>query len=424
MLILTPSSLASLLLVFLTLALTTSDATTSGDPSAHPSTCSPLPKVNLHNHATLPYLRFKWPSPNLSTSSNSVEVEVLNLPESLHDHATVCYTIDYQPNIHPPPLPDDPMLKPPCVPIASPAVSHEASTYLPSALTVTAAILPMLSPESATQVTITADLVIHGKSTAAKPASKETVTFVYVSASDDSITIEEGGRDDSQRPPSALALAYKASVRAAFDDALNLSSNIPAALLSLPGMSGRSFRHFLSSLVSRVPTAAYLEIGVWAGSSFLSAIAANDNLKVAIAIDNWSQYGGPKEAFIDNVGSHASARNVVVIENDCWKPQTLADLASVTTDVGTTVDVYFFDGPHEIQDHYRSLVDYFPLLSGTSILVVDDWNFVDVRVGTLAALDVLPVGVVYEKYVYTKKNVAVDETEWHNGMAVFVLEKH
>ena len=85
--------------------------------------------------------------------------------------------------------------------------------------------------------------------------------------------------------------------------------------------------------------------------------------------------------------------------------------------------VYFFDGPHEALDHYRALAEYFRYLSPRSVVVVDDWNFVDVRRGTMAALEHLPVDIVYRKEIVTTRNVATDETEWHNGVAIFVLKK-
>ena len=57
-------------------------------------------------------------------------------------------------------------------------------------------------------------------------------------------------------------------------------------------------------------------------------------------------------------------------------------------------------------------------------MIVDDYNFIDVRRGTEEALKVLPARVVYERTVFTTRNPdGFNNSLFHNGMKVFVLEK-
>lgn len=138
-----------------------------------------------------------------------------------------------------------------------------------------------------------------------------------------------------------------------------------------------------------------------------------------MGIDNWSQFGGPKEVFLSNIENYGTGSNVGFFESSCWDVKTHQELNSSNQQF----NVYFFDGPHEVLDHYRALTEFYSYLTTTSIVIIDDWNFVDVRWGTEAAFRDLGVNVLYEKKVFTTQNSAVDETEWHNGVGIFVVEK-
>jgi hypothetical protein len=84
--------------------------------------------------------------------------------------------------------------------------------------------------------------------------------------------------------------------------------------LDLEGMSGRRYRLFANALIQLIPHPRYLEVGVWAGSTLCSAVAGN-NIQ-AVAIDNWSQFGGPRERFLENLGRFKGASEVTLIERD------------------------------------------------------------------------------------------------------------
>jgi len=88
-------------------------------------------------------------------------------------------------------------------------------------------------------------------------------------------------------------------VRDAFSRSLCGEGRLPEEILSMDGMSGRKYRLFINNLVRETEDAHYLEVGVWAGSTLCSAI--NGNIVRAIAIHNWSEFGGPKNMFIENL---------------------------------------------------------------------------------------------------------------------------
>ena len=72
-------------------------------------------------------------------------------------------------------------------------------------------------------------------------------------------------------------------------------SKIDEDILDMNGMSGKKTRHFYNNLCS-MEDARYLEIGVWKGSTLCSAMCNNENL-ICLGIDNWSEFGGPKNVF-------------------------------------------------------------------------------------------------------------------------------
>jgi hypothetical protein len=92
----------------------------------------------------------------------------------------------------------------------------------------------------------------------------------------------------------------------AFMKALSLETRLPNEVLFLPGMSGRKYRMLINNLIGSVLNPRYIEIGCWAGSTACSAMYGN-NAKIT-CIDNWSQFGGPREQFFVNVEKFRNTR--------------------------------------------------------------------------------------------------------------------
>lgn len=56
--------------------------------------------------------------------------------------------------------------------------------------------------------------------------------------------------------------------------------------------------HFPVSLIHT--GARYLEVGLWMGSTFCAALA-NNSVDLAIGVDDWSQFTGPRDTFHTNL---------------------------------------------------------------------------------------------------------------------------
>src|SRR5262249_50735803 len=166
------------------------------------------------------------------------------------------------------------------------------------------------------------------------------------------------------------------AVANAFDIALGEVEQPGCAFLDLEGMSGRRYRLFANALIRLIPNPRYLEVGVWEGSTLCSAIAGNR--VQAVAVDNWSQFGGPRERFLENLRRFGAASEVTVIECD-FRTVRFADYGRF--------NVYLYDGPHSAIDQHDGLALVLPALDRMFVLIVDDWNLADVRAGTRSAID-------------------------------------
>lgn len=222
----------------------------------------------------------------------------------------------------------------------------------------------------------------------------------------------------SQAPTARQAATLVTHVKAALMRAMDDQSALDPAVLDIPGMSGSRYRRFVNNLVASLPDPRYLEIGSWAGSTLCSAI--NRNAVRATAIDNWSQFGGPKDIFMQNLQAFRTGKAYVnFIEND-FRQVDFPNLGPF--------DVYLFDGPHEVQDQFDGLAMALPALDPAFVFIVDDWNWAAVRDGTNAALKACNLTEHYRLEIRT----SLDDTQpphhgptshWHNGYYVGVLTK-
>jgi hypothetical protein len=194
--------------------------------------------------------------------------------------------------------------------------------------------------------------------------------------------------------------------------------SLDAGVLALPGMSGRKYRQFINMLIGTLPDARYLEVGVWAGSTLCAAIAGNR--VTALAIDNWSEFGGPKEAFVQNVAAHRGpGAHVHFIEGD---------FRAVAFDRIGRFNVYMFDGPHAEQDQFDGVALALPALDDEFVLIVDDWNYAAVRAGTFRACRALGLRIGFAAEIRTTLNGdhpahAFQHSDWHNGYLIAAVSK-
>jgi hypothetical protein len=191
---------------------------------------------------------------------------------------------------------------------------------------------------------------------------------------------------------------------------------------AIEGMSGARYRHLVNALVGSLAPATYLEVGSWQGSTLCSAI--HGNRVDAVAIDNWSQFGGPRDAFLANLARFRTPEAAVeVIEQD-FRAVPYAALAGRHR----PFRIFLFDGPHEEADQHDGLIAALPALDQEFIFIVDDWNWWPVRAGTHRAIVQGGLQLLYGAEIRTTRDNshpqhAFGGSDWHNGYFLGVLRQ-
>lgn len=195
---------------------------------------------------------------------------------------------------------------------------------------------------------------------------------------------------------------------------------LPDWIRYMAGASGKKYRYFINNLIESIDDARYLEIGTWAGSTACSALYGN---KVkTICVDNWAEFGGPKDQFFSNIEKVKSPDiDFSFIESDF----NLIDY----TDIGK-FNVYMYDGDHSEKCQYDGINNVLPALDDTFVLIVDDWNWERVRVGTLTAIKDTQLEIVssieirtMQEEVWWAPDVLGADSDWHNGYFLAVIKK-
>jgi hypothetical protein len=125
-------------------------------------------------------------------------------------------------------------------------------------------------------------------------------------------------------------------------NALAMEHKLPDWIRYMEGMSGKKYRYLINNLVGLTPDARYLEIGSHSGSTACSALWGNKCK--ATCIDNWSEFGGPKNQFHENINQVLTSDiDFKFIESDFRK----VDYSNIGKH-----NIYLFDGTHFEQDQY------------------------------------------------------------------------
>jgi len=206
--------------------------------------------------------------------------------------------------------------------------------------------------------------------------------------------------------PTMSAELYIEHVKKAAGDAQDGISKCTPDVLALDGMSGAMTRHFYNNLLN-MEGVRYLEVGTWKGSSTCSAMVGN-NADVT-CIDNWSEFGGPKEDFLNNIEKFQGVNRLEVIEKNAFE----TDLS------GCKFNVYLYDGHHSAESQEKALTHFIDAMDDVFIFVVDDWDWQDSKTGTYTAIKELGLIVEYEM----GHSVPGGAHGWWNGSGVFVLRK-
>jgi len=211
---------------------------------------------------------------------------------------------------------------------------------------------------------------------------------------------------------------FGAEIRTAFDDAMAAQGKLTQDVGLVHGFSGQKIRLFFNNLIALMDDPRYMEIGVYCGASFISAIFQNK--VTALGIDNWSWEGSRRGYFFQQLGALCSDGNSISILD--------TDFRQVNFSAFANYNVLFYDGSHEEKDQYDGIVLPQPSLADNYILIVDDWNWEHVRRKTFDALRDCGATVENSIEMRTTLDNTIAEwagmgSSWHNGLFIGAVRK-
>lgn len=216
---------------------------------------------------------------------------------------------------------------------------------------------------------------------------------------------------------------YKNHIESCIEYANLLVSKLPMEILNIQGMSSYKVRHLLNN-ICRIPNCNYVEVGTYEGSTFCSSIYQN-NIN-ATCIDVWHREQGSlsKSKFFDNISK-------LILKNDQMqstykiidKDYFSLDLSEISNH--GTIDIFFYDGPHSKEDTEKAIIKFWPLLKDTSILIIDDWDDIDVHAGGILALDIFKKDIIQTWQLPGDPNRAFNHHSqwWWNGILICLINK-
>lgn len=140
----------------------------------------------------------------------------------------------------------------------------------------------------------------------------------------------------------------------------------------MPRMSTYAVGVIINQVVAHMPPAhAYLNVGVWHGFSLLAGMAGNAD-KTCIGIDNFSMWGGPRDAFLRRFESWKGP------DHHFFEQDYEAYLQYHQQPLG----FYFYDGNHQYEHQLKGLKLAEPCMAPGCVIMVDDTNWQEPRQAT------------------------------------------
>jgi cellulose synthase/poly-beta-1,6-N-acetylglucosamine synthase-like glycosyltransferase len=180
------------------------------------------------------------------------------------------------------------------------------------------------------------------------------------------------------------------------------------SLCAMPRMSTLAVSSLINRGVAQMdPGHAFVNVGVWKGFTFLSAITGNPD-KTCIGVDNFSEFGAfePRDAFISRFEPIQSPAHRF------YEMDYREYFANVHEE---RIGFYFYDGNHAYSEQLRGLELAEPFFADDCIVLVDDTNWEEPR---LATADFINKSEYEYRLLLNETTTANAHPTWWNGVIV------
>ena len=211
----------------------------------------------------------------------------------------------------------------------------------------------------------------------------------------------------------------------------NTETKLSNEIKFMPGMSGKKYRYLINNFISLTDNPRNLEIGCWTGSTVCAALY--NNQARAVCIDNWMNFKEEEQVrkFFNTKDQkkdfQINTKKIITEKIDFKFIES--DFREVNYNALGKFNIYCYDAIHEEQHQYQGVSIAQPALDDTYVLIVDDWNFIQVRKGTFNAIKDLGINIISKIDIRTTQNNTLPKlfhshySDWHNGYFIAVCEK-
>jgi hypothetical protein len=143
---------------------------------------------------------------------------------------------------------------------------------------------------------------------------------------------------------------------------------------NIPRMSTLAIGALINRAVSQMRDGeSFVNVGVWHGFTLLSGMV-NNARKRCIGVDNFSEFGNPKQAFLTRFDSYKKPNHFF------YEMDYLDYFSRVHRG---KIGFYIYDGCHDYQNQIQGLKAAEPFFSENAIILIDDINYDDVKKATM-----------------------------------------
>ncbi len=175
----------------------------------------------------------------------------------------------------------------------------------------------------------------------------------------------------------------------------------------VPRMSTVAIAAVLQKVVAEMPAElSFVNVGVWHGFSFLASLLDNQ-AKRCVGVDNFSQFGGPKQEFLARFEKLRSPEHhfYEMDYEDYFREKHTGRLG-----------VYLYDGEHSYANQLKGLQVAEPYFAPGCIVLVDDTNWDEPR---QASLDFINQSSRNYQLLLDARSAANGHPTWWNGLMVW-----
>lgn len=211
------------------------------------------------------------------------------------------------------------------------------------------------------------------------------------------------------------------AIKNAIEMAKNHQSKMDEVSWSVPALSSLKIRHLMNNL-GAIST-RYFEAGVHVSGLFSSTIRHNSNLISATANDS---FASDETGDIKYEPQFMANMSKTIPESTEFKLLKCDSFDVNPADILGPIDLYLFDSDHSYLSQRRAMTHYLPAMADEFIYCCDDWQYGDVKRGTIDGLLDSGCDILFQQELLNEEPYTEDEhrnMEFWRGFYISLLKK-